>query len=196
MDYKKYNDYELVYMVRENDDESKSILFEKYDPIIRKIASNFYTNFKGYGSDYEDFYQEALIAFQHALVTYDDSKDSLFYTFSTFCIKRSLQSYCRNISSNKVSGLISNFVDIDCYEIEDKNSSIEKNIDYENYKNICKKVIYDLPSESSAIIELRLNGFTYREIGTLLDIPNSSVEFKSRKRRILLKKKLHSYFFK
>lgn len=196
MDYKKYNDYELFYMIRENDEDSKNILFKKYDPIIRKIAGNFYNNFKKYGSDYEDFYQEALIAFQNAIISYDETKNILFYTFVTFCIKRSLQSYSRNISSSKINNLIFDFIDIDEYEIEDWNSSIEKSIDYECYKNICKKVIYDLPSESSAIIELRLNGFTYREIGVLLDIPSSSVEFKSRKGRLLLRKSLHNYYCK
>lgn len=42
MNYKKYNDYELIYMIRENDDSSQNILFEKYQPIIRKFANDFY----------------------------------------------------------------------------------------------------------------------------------------------------------
>ena len=37
MDYKDYNDYELIYMVRENDDSSYDILFQKYIPIIKRM---------------------------------------------------------------------------------------------------------------------------------------------------------------
>jgi len=39
MNYKKINDYELLYMVRENDDYSKDLLYEKYLPIIKSLAN-------------------------------------------------------------------------------------------------------------------------------------------------------------
>ena len=42
MKYKQYNDYELIYMVRENDDSSRDILYQKYIPIIHHLANNFY----------------------------------------------------------------------------------------------------------------------------------------------------------
>ena len=61
MDYKKYNDYELIYMVRENSTDSKDILREKYQPVLKSIAKEFYKSFKYYGYEYEDFLQEAEI---------------------------------------------------------------------------------------------------------------------------------------
>ena len=57
MDYKKYNDYELVYMVRENDDISQDILFKKYDPILRKIAGEYHSKFKSNGYEYRHEYR-------------------------------------------------------------------------------------------------------------------------------------------
>ena len=74
MDYKKYNDYELIYMVHENDEESNSILLRKYSPIIGKICSKYYKRFNQYGYDYEDFYQEGLAAFYRAIKYYDDKR--------------------------------------------------------------------------------------------------------------------------
>ena len=41
MDYKKYNDYELISMVCENDEDSYYSLFSKYEPIIKSIAQEF-----------------------------------------------------------------------------------------------------------------------------------------------------------
>ena len=38
MDYKKYNDYELISMVCENDEDSYYSLFSKYELIIKSIA--------------------------------------------------------------------------------------------------------------------------------------------------------------
>lgn len=196
MDYKKYNDYELVYMVRENDDDSKSILFRKYEPVIISIAKEFYERYKNFGYDYEDFYQEALISFQRAIVSYNENKDSLFYTFINVCLRRNLQSFCRNISTNKKNILMSSYIDITDYDIPDEKSNIDITFDYIEFSKIFKKTIYDLPSDVAAIMELKLNGFSYREIETLLDIPSSTAEFKSRKARKLLRRNLHKYYCK
>ena len=99
MDYKKYNDYELVYHVRESDDDSKDVLFQKYEPILHKLAHEFYLKFSEYGYDYDDFYQEALISFYRSLSSYNEEKHSLFYSFVVLCVKRGLMSFCRNIST-------------------------------------------------------------------------------------------------
>ena len=72
MNYKNYNDYELIYMVREND-VPFDLLFEKYMPILRKLSSVYYMRYSSYGYDYEDFLQEACIAFQRAINKYDDN---------------------------------------------------------------------------------------------------------------------------
>ena len=59
-----------------------------------------------------------------------------------------------------------------------------------------KKILVELPFDLSVIFELRTNGFSYREISYLLDIPSSTVEFRSRKIKLYLKKflkKLESY---
>ena len=44
MNYKQ-NDYELIYMVRENDEVSQDLLYEKYLPIIKNLASEFYQKY-------------------------------------------------------------------------------------------------------------------------------------------------------
>ena len=196
MNYKHYNDYELIYMVRENEEDCKSLLLMKYNPIIHRIANDFYLKYSTYGYDYEDFYQEAVIAFYHALSVYDEKKDSLFYSFCILCIKRSLMSFCRNISRCQKS--ISNqFVsDIDRCSVVDLESDIQMNLNKTEIQKIMRRVLSDFPIEESSILELKLNGFTYREIGTLLDIPASSVEFRSRKARTTLMSKVHNYYCK
>ena len=71
MNYKNYNDYELIYMVREKDDYSEDILLKKYLPVIKSISSEYYLKYKNYCCEYDDFLQEAMIGFQKALVSYD-----------------------------------------------------------------------------------------------------------------------------
>ena len=84
MKYKDYNDYELIYMVRENSTTSKDILYKKYSPIISSIVNEFYSKYNNYGFEYDDFYQEAMYTFEKCIIKYDDSKDTLFYTFLKF----------------------------------------------------------------------------------------------------------------
>lgn len=196
MDYKNYNDYELVYMVRENDDDSKSILFKKYNPVIISIANEFYERYKNFGYDYDDFYQEALVSFQKAIIAYDENKDILLYTFINMCIRRNLQSFCRNISTNKKNILMSSYVDIADYDIPDDKSNIEDTFNYMAFSDICKGAIYDLPSDVGTVMELKINGFNYREIATLLDVPSSTVEFKIRKGKRILKRYFNKYYCK
>ena len=195
MNYKKYNDYELVYMVRENDDYSQDIIFKKYEPLLKKIAREYYTKYKEFGYDYEDFYQEAMIIFQKALLTYNEDKNIIFYTYVVACVKKGLSSFCRNILHNRNSVHLSKCLDTsDVVVSVDDNAS--KNIDYLQFESICKDVIYSLNSEASAIMELKLNGFTYKEIGVLLDIPSSTVEYKGRKGRKLLREELSKLYTK
>jgi RNA polymerase sigma factor (sigma-70 family) len=193
MDYKIYNDYELIDKIRENDEDSHSILFLKYQNVLHAIVHEYYSRFSNYGYDYDDFYQEAIISFYHALSLYDEKKDVLFYTFMILCVKRSLLSFCRNISRGDTRISSKYFKDSDDCVIEDVESDISMYMKRQEIQSIIREVIFDFPIDVSSILELHFNGFSYREIGTLLDIPTSTVEFKSRKARKLLISRVQNY---
>ena len=95
----KYNDYELLYMVRENDEFSSRILLEKYYPIIKNISIEYYNKYKNFGYDLEDFIQEALLAFYKAVDTFNENRNVLFYTYLCVCIHRKFSSFCRRFCS-------------------------------------------------------------------------------------------------
>ena len=191
MKYKDYNDYELIYMVRENDDISKDLLFKKYAPVVGKIALNFYNNYKNYGYEYEDFYQEAMLAFDMAITKYDDSKETLFYTFLIICVKRTLLSYTRNISNTKRNIDNNLLVELDDYKLLDEKSDIDNIYNCMELENVIKSFIYNpsLLIIDTSILELRINGFSWKEISILLDLPNSSIytKFSRIKKKIIIK---------
>lgn len=195
MDYKKLNDNELIYMVQENDESSRDLLVKKYSPVIFKISNEYYKKYNGHIYEFDDFYQEALISFYRALHTYNSSKGVLFYTFVVICIRRALASFGRTIYNNKNR---EDSVDINELEycIED---TLENPIAIESYREletIVRDVIFSLSVEAGSILELKINGFTYKEIGELLDIPMSSVEFKSRRARNILRNRVRLYYCK
>lgn len=195
MDYKKYNDNELIYMVQENDESSTDILIRKYRPIIFKLSNEYYKKYTGRIYDFDDFYQEALFSFYKAIHTYNNGKSVLFYTYVVMCIKRALSSFGRVVFSNKNRDDGIDISELE-YCIEDTVENPIIRDSYNGLQNVVRNVIFSLPIESGSILELRINGFTYREIGILLDIPMSSVEFKTRRARVMLRNKVKEYYCK
>ena len=196
MDYKRYNDNELIYMVQENDEDSTNLLVKKYSPIILKICNEYHHRYYGYGYEFDDFYQEALSAFYRAIHTYDSIKGVLFYTYVSACIRKALSSFSRKVCNNKKRDIFNTDISELEYCIEDVRENPINRESFKGLENIVKDYIYSLSIDVGAIIELKINGFTYKEISELLDIPMSSVEFKSRRARKILRSKVKSYYCK
>ena len=184
MDYKKYNDYELIYMVRENDDYSYGTLLNKYLPIIRSIAGDYYKRFDSFGYELDDFIQEGHLGFQKALRYFDEKKDILFYTFVTLCINRRLLSFCKRITCDKKNISSYYFDDIDKISIADEDDTELYFLEKEFYSDIWS-IVYTYPIEYSCVFELRLNQFHYPEIERLLNISSRRAQ---RMMHILYKK--------
>ena len=170
MNYKNYNDYELLYMVRENDDDSYNELFRKYMPIVRKMASDFFQRFDSFGYDLDDFVQEGYLGFQKAVISFDENKDVLFYTFATLCIHRALLTFCRRITCDKKNIHSGFLVDCDEVEIADSLPSLEEVFCRREFLSELWDVVYTFPIDYTCVFELRMNRFQYQEISALLDI--------------------------
>lgn len=194
MNYKKYNDYELIYMIRENDDFSQNILYEKYQPIIKKFATDFYIRYKSSGYDYEDFLQEATIGFQKALFSFDDTRENLFYSFAVLCIQRRLLSFCRMFMSDKYKNVFFDTISIDDISCIDNRNNMDSIFDEKEMEKILKSIIFDLSWEEGIVFELRLNGFQYLEISKLLDISCRKVGVILKSVRNVVRKRIHNYY--
>lgn len=178
MNYKNYNDYELISMVRENDEFSYYSLFEKYKPIVKNISKEFYDRYSDYGYDYDDFIQEGYVGFQNALNKYDSSKGALFYTFVELCIRRRLLSFTKNISLPKRNISNKYFISLDDLDVRDNSVSLNDELDYEDTMNIIKDVLYSLDLKYTAPFELKMNNFSLKEISILLEVSINSVSYR------------------
>ena len=170
MNYRLYNDYELIYMVREKDDYSYDILFQKYIPIIKRIAFDYYKNYDGYGYDLDDFIQEGYVAFQKSLHSFNEEKDVLFYTFVVLCIHRGLISFCKKITSDRKNISRDYLVSLDEVSISDGIDDVSNYISYcDTYQRIWD-IVYDLSFDIICVFELRWNHFKFHEIGDILNL--------------------------
>lgn len=190
MDYKDYNDYELLYMVKENDDFAINIMIDKYKPIIKNLAYTFYINYNKC-VEIEDLVQEGMIAVFKTIGTYNDSK-FLFYTYVCKAIKNAMTRYCKIYTNNKNKALIYSdgmeSVYYIGYEIDYLSSFID--IDFYAYITRFKN---GLSFIDSCIFELRFNSFSYLDIASLLGIKKKDVDNKLYKIKKKLKKYLLSY---
>lgn len=186
MVYKDINDYYLIDMICENDELSYGMLFDKYRPLIKKIASNFYRNYKNYGYEYDDFLQEGYLGFYKALKKFNLNKSVLFYTFVSLCVNRQLISFVNKISSKAYNYI---FLPLDEYDLI--YTGVKEYNDY-YLEELIKEVINESSIEDASVFELRYNNFSYKEIEVLLDIDYAQAEYRYRKLKLLLKDKIDS----
>ena len=194
MEYKNYNDYELIYMVRENDETSYGTLLEKYLPIIRRIAMDCYKGFSSYGYDFDDFVQEGYLAFQKALSSFDEDKDVLFYTYVSICVRRKIYSFCKKISSSKKNISYDSCVACEDSPLVDPESDISQYFSYQEFWKNIWDIIYLFPYEYAWIFELRMNHFQYFEIEELLGISIRRAQFIMRRIQKKIRKEMEFSF--
>ena len=201
MDYKNYNDYELVYQVRENDSIAYEILLKKYSSLVKKYASEYYAKNKSIGIEKEDLYQEGMLGVIMALNDYN-SNDTVFYTYALLCMKREMERLIKTAKRKKHT-LLNEAISLNsnvCFEddmfLEDVISlsyRVEEDFRECELLKFLYELKYELSLEESMIYELRINSFNNREIAELLDMSCKSVDNKLRKIRRFIKHRMLSF---
>ena len=179
MNYREFNDHELLSYVAEADtmEESSEILIKKYQPLVVSMAQKKVSSCANLGIELKDLIQEGYLGLYQAIDTYDAKKDVLFYTYAKTCIESRMLSLI--ISSRRLKHKILNesvsyemTEDIPSLEavLEDTNSNPESYIiENENLQELTRQIKERLTSFEQSVFDLKVNHFTYREIAELLD---------------------------
>ena len=197
-----YNDYELIYMAREQNEDAVKVLYEKYRPLLEKKARDYYIKDKNKGFEYKDFLQETMVAFEEALDSFDPESSTLFYTFVNICVERQLNTTLLRINRKKHK-FINNSISLDYtyeddfslnnYIRDDKGNPEDLLIDINNKSVLYNKIICKLTNKEKEILDLKIKGFDYIEIAKILDkepkaIANTLYRIKTKIKEILEKK--------
>lgn len=183
-EYKDFNDYELMYMVSDNDELALSIIYDKYTPVIKKIARKYLSEAKAIGLDYDDLVQEGYIALSKSIRFYNADNVSLFYTYVIRSIVGAIINLLRSGNTLKNTTLnnslllsSSNSDDICLYDvIADPNAVLPESVCLEYaFLDDIKKYMYSLSFDNSMIFELVFNGFSNKDISCLLDLSYNTV---------------------
>lgn len=113
-DFSKYNDYELLYLVRCNVEEAREILFWKYSFLIKSRINRL-----GVPRLYwDDYYQEGCLMLHKAIKIYDENSKMSFTKFFELLLKRRIITLLRK---------------------DLKESEIEKFEDFDEYPNLIEE---------------------------------------------------------
>ena len=182
--YRDVNDYELLYLIAEKDEDAYNGICDKYNNMVQIQANKIYKKCKYLGISYEDVYQVGLYGLNKAINSFDEKEGVLFYTCASTYITREILTFIRNndrYKHNILSDSLSLNTEIDTDGnivldfIENKNNNIKDY--YEN--DTINKILdfkYELPFLHSQIYELRLNNFTNKEISILLNVKYKTVD--------------------
>lgn len=199
MNYRDYNDYELLSYISEKNEEASEVLFEKYRPLILATANRMLGYCKNTGLELNDLIQEGMLGLNLAMNSFDEEKDTSFYTYAKMCIERKIISQV--VASRRLKHKALN----DSLSLENTD---ENNTDYvydksltdnsynpeeilfngENEKDLVKEVSDILTDFEAQVFELKINGFDYKEIAEILDKDIKAIDNALQRIKVKIKK--------
>lgn len=182
MDYKNINDYEVLYLIEDENDSYKNILYDKYRRVIERFCDRYMKLYSTIFVEKEDLYQEALLGIDYAISHFDFHRDVTFYTYCNICIESKIKDYYQKLLSKR------NFASMNSISLDMEIGEDLLLCDtISSRDDVCRSVLFgedikriidfknSLSISQARVFELRMNGFSYKEIATLLSISIKSV---------------------
>ena len=167
----EYNDFELVSLIRENNEEAREILYNKYKPIIVKKSTDQIYKLGSYGMEINDLIQEGYIGLDNAINCFNEKENTSFYTFALLCIDRQIITYIKKNTNNKAM-VLNDAINLDDgkeYLFRD-NTDIEGSfINKEDAKEFINLICDSLSDIEKKVFSLKLEGYDIGEIANLLN---------------------------
>jgi len=180
MNYKDYNDYELINYIRENSEEANEILFEKYKPMIVNLATKMVNYSPNLGLEINDLIQEGMLGLNTAINSFDENDETSFYTYAKTCIERKIISTMVGAKRQKHK-ILNESMSIEIYNDEEGSNVMEGLVADNSYNpenlivqtedgnTLYEKIVEQLTPLEQQVFELKAGGFKYKEIADILD---------------------------
>ena len=187
-----YNDYELVALAQDNNEEAINIIYKKYRPIIIKKSKNAILYATHHGIDINDIMQEGYIGLDRAIKNFSQSEEASFYTFALLCIDRQILNYLKKVTSNKDKTLNDAVViDESLEKVIGDNTNIELAILLSDQKEIIIEKIRDvLTNFERDVFDYIIQDYTFEEIAKILNKEVKSIYNTFQRIKIKIKKNI------
>lgn len=193
MDYLKLSDEEILNLVLAGDDFAQDVLYNRYKPLVIALSRGFFIK----GANRDDLIQEGMIGLFKGVRSYNENKGAL-KSYLTECIKNQLADAIKTADRLKHSYL-NDYVSFSSINADDgergdeRFSSNDLNPEEvlllkENDGNFFDEFAEKLSPVELKILSLYLDGNSYSEIATTVDLSVKAVDNALQKIKKLAKK--------
>ncbi|MBQ9987941.1 MAG: sigma-70 family RNA polymerase sigma factor [Erysipelotrichales bacterium] len=174
----EYSDHELLYMIRQQTPRCYEMLFEKYEKLIWRLIHKIHFAV----SEQEEAYHIAVQCFQVSVEGYQEKRGTQFGTYFYSVLEKTLLIYRRKVHTDEIykDSLDSFFEreDPTCYErLMGSGSKVR------DASEMVHMMYKECDHKEKEIIELFLQGYTRKEIGSIMNISRYKVQHSFRKIR-------------
>lgn len=196
MNYKDFNDYELLDHIHSCNEDANEIMIYKYRPLTVNLAKKLIKYCNG-GIDLNDLIQEGLVGLNEAVNSFREDKETNFGTYAKLCIERrmyslvkSTRTYKNKILNESISLEDEEETNIDRFLIDNSNNPSDMVEENDYQENILIELNNQLTDLEKQVFELKKNDFNYKEIAEILDkdpkvIDNTIQRIKTKLKKIL-----------
>ncbi len=196
MNYKDFNDYELLDHIYSCDEDANEIMIYKYRPLTVNLAKKLIKYCNG-GIDLNDLIQEGLVGLNEAINNFREDKETNFGTYAKLCIQRrmysvvkSTRTYKNKILNESISLEDEEDTNIDRFLVDNSNNPSDMLEENAYQEEILKKLNEQLTDLERQVFELKKNYFNYKEIADILEkdpkvIDNTIQRIKTKLKKIM-----------
>ena len=166
IDYSAFTDEELWNKAYEGDADAETALVERYVRLVRICARPLFLA----GGDGEDLIQEGMFGLLSAVRRFSPDRDASFRTFAEHCIRNRLYSAVKSASGPKHVPL-NEYISIESANFDESlpvggyfRDTEDLIISRERVEELKTQIADSLSVFESEILELYLDGYSYREI--------------------------------
>ncbi|MDO5568504.1 MAG: sigma-70 family RNA polymerase sigma factor [bacterium] len=173
------NDYELLDSIKEEDESSFLLLYNKYYPLLKSKSKQVFQRIKSPAISFEDIEQEMIIAFYTIVRKYNSFGVANFPTYLTCCLNNKVINYLklkitRNSQVETVSlELLIERNAMDCLDKLPLYRTYDDIIEESN--NIEDFIDNNFSFQNIIIAKLRIQNYTPKEIAEIIDESSKKV---------------------
>jgi len=161
------------------DGNKEEALVSEYAKLVRACARPYFLA----GGDSEDLIQEGMLGLLSAIRTFDPDKGAKFSTYAEFCVRRRIYSAIKSASGNKHTPLNS-YISLESPQLDETaahNASFlrvpEDFVIAREHAGEVEKLLYgSLSKLESGILELYLEGISYKDMAIRLEKPEKAID--------------------
>jgi len=161
------------------DSESEEMLVREYAWLVRMCIRPYFLA----GGDSEDLFQEGMLGLLSAIRTFDSNRDAKFSTYAELCVRRRIYSAIKSASGSKHTPL-NTYISLESLHNDEKSTQgvsflrapEEILVAREQVDEIVKLLHGALSRFESGVLELFLEGMSYKVMAVLLGKPEKSID--------------------